>query len=62
LTEELRGALGVEAELIPVYDGQGTLDIIVDDQLVFSSLQLERFPEDGEIFGLLKQFTEEIGK
>ena len=52
----------MEAELVPHYDGQGNLDIIVDNQVVFSSLQLERFPEDGEIVGLLKQFTDETGK
>ncbi len=57
LAEELDNAFGVKAELTPLYDGQGTLDILVDDQVVFSSAQTERFPEDGEIVDLLKQYS-----
>jgi Rdx family len=42
---------GFAAETIP--GGRGQFDVIADGELVFSKHELERFPEDGEIVGLL---------
>jgi len=57
LAEELKDNLDVDAELVPVFDGMGRLDIYADNQLIFSSLELGRFPEDGEIVTLLKEYS-----
>jgi selenoprotein W-related protein len=34
---------------------RGRLEVTVDDELVFSKAELGRFPEDGEISGLLRE-------
>jgi len=57
LAEEIKNTLDVDVNLIPIFDGQGNLNILVDDQLVFSSLELGRFPEDGEIVAFLKEYS-----
>jgi hypothetical protein len=44
-------AVGHDAEAIA--GGKGQFDVIADGALVFSKHELERFPEDGEILGLL---------
>tara|TARA_B100000686_G_scaffold67446_1_gene72863 strand:+ start:697 stop:819 length:123 start_codon:yes stop_codon:yes gene_type:complete len=38
--------------LIP--SGGGVFEIIKENELIFSKKQLDRFPEDGEIFKLLE--------
>ena len=52
LAEELRNAVGVEANIIA--GRHGIFDVIVDDRLIFSKAQTGRFPEPGEIAGKLK--------
>ena len=34
---------------------RGAFEVIVDDVLVFSKLELDRFPEEGEIVNLIKK-------
>ena len=46
-------AVGVEADLIP--GGNGIFDVIVDGDQVFSKYKTGRFPEPGEVSGLIKQ-------
>ncbi len=41
-----------ELTLIP--SGGGVFEIIKENELIFSKKQLDRFPEDGEIFKLLE--------
>jgi Rdx family len=43
---------GLAAEAIS--GGKGQFDVIANGELVFSKHELERFPEDGEILGLLR--------
>ena len=33
---------------------RGSFEVIVDDVLVFSKLELDRFPEEGEIINLIR--------
>jgi hypothetical protein len=42
---------GHAAEAIP--GGRGQYDVIADGRPVFSKQELGRFPEDGEVLGLL---------
>jgi len=56
LAEELDKTFGLKAELIPLYDGQGTLDILIDDKVVYSSLQAGKYLEQDEIVTLFKQY------
>jgi selT/selW/selH-like putative selenoprotein len=51
LAEELRNALGVEAELVE--GTRGIFDVYADDRLVFSKHRAERFPDAGEVARLL---------
>ncbi|MFC1953100.1 hypothetical protein ACFLWR_03110 [Chloroflexota bacterium] len=57
MAEEIKNMLDLDVDLIPIFDGQGKLDILVDDQVVFSGLELGRFPEDGEIVAFLKEYS-----
>ena len=41
-----------ELTLIP--SGGGVFEIIKENELIFSKKQLDRFPEDGEIFKILE--------
>jgi hypothetical protein len=50
LAEELRAG-GLDAE--PVAGAKGQFDVEADGRLVFSKQALGRFPEDGEVAGLL---------
>ena len=50
LAEELRAG-GVDARPVPGVKGQ--FDVEADGRLVFSKQELGRFPEDGEVAGLL---------
>lgn len=49
---EIRNALGVKAELIQS-DG-GVFDVTVDGTLVYSKSKTGRFPDPGEVVGLIK--------
>lgn len=52
LAEELNDAFSIKSKLIP--GSGGIFDVIVDDKLVFSSFQVGRFPEPGEVVAKLK--------
>jgi len=51
LEEELKNTIGAEVELIP--SSGGVFEITVDGKTIFSKKELARFPEEGEIAGLL---------
>jgi selT/selW/selH-like putative selenoprotein len=52
LAAELDKALGVKTELI---QGRGgVFDVVVDGKKVFSKHDLARFPEEGEVLGLIR--------
>jgi selT/selW/selH-like putative selenoprotein len=51
LAAEMKKALGVEATLIK--GSHGIFDVTVDGKLVFSKDKEGRFPEAGEVVGLL---------
>ena len=53
LAEELRKAIGVEADIIP--GSKGIFNVIVDGDNVFSKHKTGRFPEPGEVAGIIKQ-------
>ena len=46
-------AIGIEADLVP--GSNGIFDVIVDGDRVFSKHESGRFPEPGEVAGILKQ-------
>ena len=52
LADELGEAFNVEATLIP--GSNGIFDVVVDEELVFSKFEAGRFPDPGEIVGILK--------
>jgi selenoprotein W-related protein len=45
-------ALAVESELIPSHGG--VFEVTVDGKRLFSKKQLGRFPDEGEILGLIR--------
>jgi selT/selW/selH-like putative selenoprotein len=49
---EIRDALGAEAELIE--GSGGVFDVTVDGTLVYSKSKTGRFPDRGEIVGLIE--------
>ena len=51
MAAEIEKALGVKSELIP--GRGGVFEVAVDGKKVFSKKGLGRFPEDGEVLGLL---------
>ena len=52
MAAELDKALGVKTELI---QGRGgVFDVVVDGKKVFSKHDLDRFPEEGEVLGLIR--------
>jgi len=51
LEEELKKVSGVEVELIP--STGGVFEVTVDGKKIFSKKEINRFPEEGEIAGLL---------
>jgi selenoprotein W-related protein len=53
LADELKKSLGTESKLIA--GSGGVFEVTVDGSLVFSKKEAGRFPEPGEIPGLLKQ-------
>jgi len=50
---ELRDALGIEADLVA--GAGGTFDVTVDGKRIFSKAQTGRFPEPGEVAGLVRK-------
>ena len=52
MAAELKKQLGVDSVLIA--GGGGVFDVTVDGTLVFSKKSVGRFPEAGEIAGVLK--------
>jgi len=52
VASELKGSLGVETKLIE--GGRGIFDVKVDGKLVFSKNNTKRFPEQGEVSGLVQ--------
>ena len=52
MADELRDAIGVEATLVP--GSGGAFEVTVDGNLIFSKLQIGRFPEPGEVLGKIK--------
>ena len=53
MAAELRDALGIEADLVA--GAGGTFDVTVDGKLIFSKAQTGRFPEPGEVAGLVRK-------
>lgn len=49
----MREAFGAEVKLMP--GGNGIFDVIVDEKRVFSKHNSGRFPDPGEVVGILKQ-------
>jgi selenoprotein W-related protein len=47
----LKEKYSAELELIPS-DG-GVFEVVVDENLIYSKKQLNRFPEEGEVEGLI---------
>jgi selenoprotein W-related protein len=52
LADELRNAVSVEAKLVA--GSGGAFEVTVDGELIFSKLQLGRFPNPGEIVEKVK--------
>ena len=52
MADELRKALGVEAELVE--GSSGIFDVHVDGRLFFSKHKEQRFPEAGEVVKLIR--------
>jgi selenoprotein W-related protein len=52
LAEELKSKLGVDAELVK--KSGGIFEVYNDGKLVFSKVQLGRFPQPGEVIKLLQ--------
>jgi selT/selW/selH-like putative selenoprotein len=52
LAAEIKENFGVESERIA--SGGGVFEITVDGSLIFSKKKLGRFPEEGEIKGLIE--------
>lgn len=48
----MKNAFGAEVELLP--STGGVFEVTVDGKTVFSKKEMKRFPEEGEIAGLLK--------
>ena len=51
MAAEIARKFGVEPELIE--GDKGIFDVIVDGEMIFSKFDVDRFPDDGEIAGLL---------
>ena len=51
LAAELESKLGIESELVA--SGGGVFEVTLDGRPVFSKKALGRFPDDGEVVGLI---------
>jgi selT/selW/selH-like putative selenoprotein len=45
----------IEVELLA--EGKGIFDVKVDGTLIFSKYEINRFPEPGEVSGLIREST-----
>ncbi|MBU1196711.1 MAG: Rdx family protein [Proteobacteria bacterium] len=52
MADLLKDELHADCELIP--GSKGIYDVIVDDKMIFSKHQANRFPENEEILSLIK--------
>ncbi len=52
----MKEKLGAEVELIA--SSGGVYEVIVDGKNIFSKKMLNRFPEDGEIVGLIQRLVD----
>jgi len=52
LAAELKNRLGIESELVASHGG--VFEVTVDGKTVFSKRALGRFPDDGEVVGLIR--------
>ncbi|HEB68039.1 MAG TPA: SelT/SelW/SelH family protein [Desulfobulbus sp.] len=55
MEEELRGALGADADVELIAGSSGVYEVVVDGRQIFSKKQSGRFPEDGEVLGLINK-------
>ncbi len=51
----MKKELGRDIEVALIAGANGVFEISVDNRLVFSKKKTGRFPEEGEIVGLLRQ-------
>ena len=54
LEKELHDVLGSDVDVELIAGSGGVFEVVVDGKQIFSKKQLGRFPEDGEILGLIK--------
>jgi len=52
LADELKDEFNVETKLVA--SSGGVFEITVDGKLIFSKKSLNRFPENGEVLGLIR--------
>lgn len=52
MAAELKSELGIECALVASHGG--VFEVTVDGKTVFSKRALGRFPDDGEVVGLLR--------
>ena len=52
MAAEIEKAIGVPSELVA--SSGGVFEVFVDGKKIFSKKSLGRFPEDGEIVGMLR--------
>ena len=52
MAAEIQAKLGAASELVP--SSGGVFEVFADGKRVFSKKSLGRFPEDGEVVGLLR--------
>ena len=52
MAAELKETLGIESELVASHGG--VFEISVDGKTIFSKKLLGRFPDDGEVAGLIR--------
>lgn len=52
MADELKSELGVDATLIPGHGG--VFEVTIDGKAIFSKKSAGRFPNDGEIAGMLR--------
>ena len=57
LGDELTNKFGNNIVVLKPGD-RGAFEVYVNHQLIFSKLQLDRFPNEGEIINLIKSYTE----
>ena len=53
MAAELKQNFGAESTLVP--GGGGVFDVSIDGKIIFSKKSVGRFPEPGEIVGMLQK-------